>query len=115
MTIQADSILGLWMKFWPFVIAIVFVAIYFRTIGLDRLILLFLSAAVMGFGIQLVVSYPLYMWILASAKILKDGFEFTQPQTIAIVYGSAALFSSSLTWWLAQCLRTPETKPTNEA
>ena len=103
------------MQYWPFAIAALSIVFYFRSVEVRKLVVLFISTVLAGYGVQLVVSYPLLLAARVLAQHIRKGFEFSGAESILIIWCSAVLLTSVLAWALGRHLRKSTNVPTTPA
>jgi hypothetical protein len=108
MRIPSESMVAYFMPFWPFAIALIFVAVYWRRLSLRNCLIVFFTGIFLGYGVQMYVTPPVYLFIIAVAKVvIANNFDFTPDQAIGVSCGLASLVTAILLWVLVTALRTP--------
>lgn len=105
MALESGSLLYYGLAGWPVVLAAVFAGMFWKRLDMGKRVAVLVVGAILGYGIQVLVAYPLYLWIVATGKSLtRPNFEFGPGEAICVVYGSAILVSSLVLWFMTRLL-----------
>ena len=105
MLLQANSLLNYAIVIWPFAMAVAFAIIYWRQLNMQKRITILVVGPVLGYGVQVAIAYPLYLWIVAAGKSVDEKFRFGPVAELCVMYGCAIFISATLLWLVIRLLR----------